>query len=267
MIEIKYIIIVLIIVLVIVLFYNRSKSFLAEGAGKVLNGEKKQIPIASYPDYVGLIQAHLETHLGKVSQILTNTSTQQQGGDGQPITIFAFAPTPDRNFYILATAGMSDAAGGEDIGYELMMALSKEMAVPSEENFDPNQYQDYVWGLQLLEAAAHYSHQMNTSLGFGHTIPCRNNPVPSNNQMTHILFGMPLFCDVDVSMRVSAQDGEPTVLFLGVYPLYEAEYDYKVNYISKDEDAHADLEVDLHLAGMSAFNPKRPCLLFKFTEN
>jgi hypothetical protein len=175
------------------------------------------------------LQAHIKTHLGKISTIYPETETNS---DLPPIDLYLIAPTRRRPYYTLITAGMSSLPlhtppdSSEAQYAELIMCL------PAEWSFSPDALQDEAnaWPLRWLKAVAQLPHSTKSWLGWGHTLVSSEGLalVAPNTLFSALLLLSPVLPSEDFQeLYINEQK---TINFWSLIPLYAEEMNYKLDY-------------------------------------
>ena len=146
------------------------------------------------------------------------------------IDVYRFPPNSERNFYTFVTGGMSDLPmnSPSDVGVDYRRA---EIIFYSTENRD-----EYP---ELLRFLAHFVHDNNTWLHWGHTMPNGQPPEPlfGTEDLDTLLF-MPTIVDPDSSLSDKLQIESDPVNLLWCVPITTAECQLKLD---EGSDALYDL--------------------------
>lgn len=173
------------------------------------------------------IEAHIEQHLGEVDMVWHEIVS-----DLVHIDIHQVPPDDERPFWTLVTTGMSDRPmsvpeGAEEFACaELMLCLPPDWPLSQEEFADENNY----WPLRLLKVLARLPHEYETWLGPGHTVPNGgDDPIAyaENTAFTCAMILPPLALAPPEFHQLELDDR--VINFYGVWPLYPAEVDLKLN--------------------------------------
>lgn len=190
-------------------------------------GHRDWQPAMGNDRLVERITEHIETHLGSIDGVLHEIVS-----DLVHVDIHCIEPTEDRPFRSLITSGMSERPmsvpdDARDLRHlELMLCLPADWPMSQEALADENNY----WPIRWLKRLARFPHEFDTWLFDGHTIP--NGEPPANLADNNAFRGwivMPprlapdLFCKLE-------EEGEPTIHFAAVYPLYEEELQLKLEF-------------------------------------
>ena len=205
------------------------------------------------------IAAHLQRHLGPVSEVL-----REVGADKVPIDIHVVPPSEQFPFYTLVTAGMSDqpmltpaeAKPSEAPPYaELCMLLPAEWPLPTpasgpstaELAADEAAY----WPIRWLKMLARLPEEYHTWLGFGHTVPngAEAAPLADNTRLGCLMLLTAISLPEEFQeLRVGPAK---TIQFYTLYPIYPEEMALKMNLgasalLDRFEEADLSDVVDLH---------------------
>lgn len=182
------------------------------------------------------ICAHMEKHAGKIGMVFHEIVSPLVHVD-----VHTIPPTPDRNYWILFTTGMSERPmtvppGAEDFRFaELMVCLPPTWQV-TDHAFKTDE-QRWYWPIRWLKSLARLPHQYSTWLGFGHTIP---NGDPAQRITPHAPFTgwivLPPTSLPSDAWKIEAPG--KTIMLYGIHPLYTEEMSLKLN---RGSDALIDL--------------------------
>ncbi len=176
------------------------------------------------------VEAHLERHLGTTPVVFHELVSEMMHLD-----VFMFAPTEERPFHTFATVGMSDLemtvppsvlAKGAAPRAEVLVCLPPTWPLPEEgtsDSWPENSYFPMRW----LKSIARLPHRYQSWLGFGHTVPNGDPPMPLSAETS--LCGwmlMPPLLLPDEFRRL--QVGDDRVDFFGLIALHPDEMDRKL---------------------------------------
>jgi hypothetical protein len=194
--------------------------------------------------------AHVEKYIGPIDATITNAVPYGNVN----VDIWVINPTPERDFYTLISVGMSalpmNAPDQEGLFFsELMVCL------PADWKMDEDAWDDpfYHWPIQELFFVAKIPHDYDTLLWQGHTIPNGQDhePFAPGTNMCGWFIDFPrLVPDEFILFKESA---EKTVMFFGLYPLYEKEMAYTL-----EEGADALSELFYENDVTEYLDPSRP---------
>ena len=168
------------------------------------------------------IEAHVEKHLGPISNVLREVAS-----DAVHIDVLHVPPTETRPVHTLVTMGMSARpmpvpSGVDSPRYlELMMTLPRSWRV--------NEADDrWSWPIRQLKFLARMPHLYKTWLGWGHTVPNDDPPKPlaPNTKLCGAIIVPSLLVPEDFfELKIAAH----TIAFFGVVPLYKEEMQLKLD--------------------------------------
>lgn len=169
--------------------------------------------------------SHLEECFGDVHLIVHEISPPQLNH----IDVLIFKATEERPFHVLVTSGMSNLPMNTPKNIdvpsyvELMMVLPSFWQIPKKGEVIGDQH----WPVQLLRYLAHFPDVYQTWLGFGHTIPNDDPPIPFANDT--LLCGSIILssCYMPEEFQTLSLGGK-TIQFFSVVPLYQEEMELKV---------------------------------------
>lgn len=209
-----------------------------EEIGKSLNGQ----PIYQYNlspntqfgkierSHVENVAQHIEKHLGPILHILPEVSQKDF-----KINLIIVPPTKTMPYIKIVTSGMSDKEmcilnGEEHLEPERYIELM--MLLPPTWQLDGKSLgeQKWIWPLDLLSFLSWFPHAYNTRLGFGHTVSNGEKAIPyaSNTRLNHSILLQSISAPTD--FHTLEINENKTIHFLTVYPLYEEETQYKLDY-------------------------------------
>jgi Suppressor of fused protein (SUFU) len=171
------------------------------------------------------LEAHYQKHLGGNS-----TVWHELVSDLVHIDVYMHAPTPERDYTVLTTIGMSalpmtTPPGAEDLRFaELMIALPASWPL-TQEAFEN---EDHYWPVRWLKQLARLPHEYDTWLAFGHTIPNSDPPEPlaSNTALSGVVLLPPVRFGEEFT-TATLEDGS-SVHIWAVIPLYPEEMELKL---------------------------------------
>ena len=177
----------------------------------------------------GRIAAHIDQHIGTPEFVY-----HELASDIVHLDIHIVPPAPKRKFYALVTSGMSDRPMNVPEGItaprfaELMLCLPEQWPLPLGTPDWSGLDERILWPVQLLRTLARLPHEHNTWLGFGHTIPNGEPPLPyaPNTRLCGAMIAYPLA--PKPAFRQLKIDEQTTIAFLSVIPLFQQEMDYKL---------------------------------------
>ena len=137
------------------------------------------------------------------------------------VDVYRFPPNGNRDFFTFVTSGMSDLPMNSppDVGADFRRA---ELIFYSTENRD-----DYP---ELLRRMAHFVHDNNTWLHWGHTMPNGQPPEPLfDTDNLDTLFFMPTMVDPDATLGDELRIDSESVNLVWCVPITTAECQLKLD--------------------------------------
>lgn len=175
------------------------------------------------------IAAHIAKYIGEPQHVFHELES-----DLVHLDVHVVPPAGGREYWTLVTSGMSDRpmavpSGLEDQRYaELMICLLKEWALPWDKQDWAGTPEEAYWPVYWLKTLARLPHELQTWLGYGHTIPNGDPPEPyaRNTKLCCALLVNPTIASAGFSeLSISP---EQTIHFYAVVPLYREEMDLKL---------------------------------------
>jgi hypothetical protein len=172
------------------------------------------------------ITEHIERCCGPVDGVM-----HELVSDLVHIDVHSVKPTAERPYHTLVTSGMSDRPmnapeQASDCKFaELMLCLPPDWPLDEKSWEEPRWY----WPVYLLKMLARFPHEYQTWLWWGHTMPNGDpaEPYAENTQLCCALLLAPtLFDDSFSQLEI---DGEKTIHFLSIVPLYQEEIAFKLD--------------------------------------
>jgi len=224
----------------------------SESGGPIYRHAERQsafTPATGDNENIELISEHITRYCGKVETVLHEIVS-----DLVHIDVHWVAPTRDRPFHTFVTSGMSDLPmavpdGAEDYRFaELMLALPESWPISMEAFKDERNY----WPIRCLKTLARFSHEYQTWLCWGHTVPNGDPPKPfaSNTELCCALLLSPLLADEGFTDLVAESD--KIIRFYSLVPVYREEMDLK---LQKGTDPLVERLVQQHVSEL--LNPQR----------
>jgi hypothetical protein len=196
---------------------------------------------------------HIERHFGKIAWVM-----HEKESPDIHVDVYVIEATPERNYKRLVTSGMSERpmtvpSGISDARYaELTLCLPSAWPLAMEAFKDESNY----WPVRLLIGLARFPHQNGTWVYAGHSIDGSTPPkaFAANTAMTAVTLMWPKLSSPEA--QVIPLGNNRNARLWAVYPLYEAEVDFKVR---NGSDA---LEQLLAEAGVTELlDPGRPSVV------
>lgn len=175
-------------------------------------------------DLIDAVSEHIETHIGEIAFVLHPIISEHAH-----IDVHVVEATEERPWHTLVTSGMSarpmtppDDLGPEHSYLELTMALPPDW---------PIRHRDrrHYWPFQFLQFIGTLPHEYDSWVWLGHTISNGpdSEPLAEDTEFCGALLWYPEHAGPDFS---SLAHGDHTIFFLGVYPLFMAEMDFKLEH-------------------------------------
>ncbi|MDQ7821152.1 MAG: suppressor of fused domain protein [Candidatus Eremiobacteraeota bacterium] len=178
-------------------------------------------------EHIEQVADHIERHLGPIHQVFHEIAS-----DIVHIDIHHVKPTPQRDFNILITTGMSEKAmvtpteAWECRFAELMLFLPPSWPLTME----VMKREELYWPVRWMKMLARFPHEHETWLGWGHTVPNGDPPEPfaSDTKLCgFLIMGPPIEYEPFFAMKVNPGK---TVYFYEMMPLYREEMKFKLRH-------------------------------------
>jgi len=181
------------------------------------------------------ISDHVTKHIGPIASVFHEIVSR-----GVHLDVNWIAPTPSRPIHVLVTMGMSDLPMNvpkelkDDAYMELLVVLPGNWPLTKDALKDEQNY----WPIRLLKDMARLPHDYNTWLGFGHTVPNGDPPVPYSSNTSFccalihppiLLFGNPDPVPFPLDFFKLRIDASKTIRFFTVLPMYAEEVAFKLD--------------------------------------
>lgn len=176
-------------------------------------------PVVYEEDEFDCIEQHIEKHFGSFENVFHEVTSS-----GIPVDICIIPPNESRMFYTLVTMGMGvhRMALPESLKDSSLNRAELLITLPPDWKIEDSD-EKWYWPIRWLKILARLPGEINTWLGWGHTIP-NGEPFAENTMLSNILLLDPY--PGQSSMICHLPNGE-TVNFYQLFPLYEEETDYK----------------------------------------
>ncbi|MCC4595853.1 suppressor of fused domain protein [Xanthomonas campestris pv. phormiicola] len=187
--------------------------------------QEKPFAPARGEDSIEQISAHIERHLGPISNVLHEIIS-----DTVHLDVHVVPATEDTPYLRLVTSGMSDLPmtlpDGVDAPrfMELMLTLPPDWPLTQADFEDERNY----WPVRLLKSLARLPHKYDTWLGYGHTVP---NGDPAEPYAPGVGFdGVIVLAPVSTpeAFEELVVDADKTIAFMTLVPLYPEEMALKL---------------------------------------
>lgn len=182
-------------------------------------------PTFGIEDQMEKIEEHIHKYFGEPASVY-----HELASDLIHLDVYHIKPNENRNFHTFITSGMSfipmnPIEGAEHEKYaELIVCLPADWPV-SEEDF--NNINNY-WPIAWLKMLARFPHDHNTWLGFSHTMPNYDPPMPIANTSFHGIMLLPPVSVPHSALKLQINE-EVSINFYCIIPLYKEEMQYKLD--------------------------------------
>ena len=212
---------------------------MSPGGSRILaHGQASDFEPARGHSHGAAISAHIEHHLGPISNVLHEIVS-----DTVQVDIHVVPPCGDCPNTRLVTSGMSDLPMQLPDDVEVSPYLELMLTLPGDWPLDREQLQDErnYWPIRLLKTLARLPHKHNTWLGLTHTVP---NGDPAQPYAPGVAFDgaiLLLALSAPEDFDTLVVDDDTSIEFLSVVPLYPQEMALKLR---EGADALIDLLSD-----------------------
>jgi hypothetical protein len=170
---------------------------------------------------------HITRYVGPIDHVLHEPLPETI-----PIDLHIVAPTPERNYFTLVTAGMSDLPMRVPPGHEDEQYAELVMCLPPNWDLSETGLKDarHNWPLHWLKLLARLPHTYGTRLSALHTVPNGDpaQPFAENTDMCCMLILKPFLFGGDF-LTLEATP-EKTIQLLSVIPIYPEEMTFKLQH-------------------------------------
>ncbi|AKA68088.1 suppressor of fused domain protein [Clostridium scatologenes] len=176
------------------------------------------------------IEEHIHKYFGEPTSVYHELMS-----DLIHLDVYYIKPNEDRNFHTFVTSGMSfipmnPMEGSEDEKYaELIVCLPAQWPVSEEAFKDMDNY----WPIAWLKMLARFPHDYKTWLGFAHTMPNYDPPIPIANTNFHGIMLLPPILTPQSAAKLQINE-DISINFYCIIPLYKDEMQYKLDNGYKD---------------------------------
>jgi hypothetical protein len=172
-----------------------------------------------------LIVAHVERHVGPVSQVI-----HEAASEFAPVDILHVLPSAKRDFHVLVSSGLSDRPmnvpeGCEECRYaELYLCLPEFWPLATQNFKNERTY----WPIRLLQMLGRFPHVFDTWLWIYHTVPNFDPPqaYADGTRLCGAMLGPVISLPKDFATL--QPPGSPAISFFSVLPLHREEMDFKI---------------------------------------
>jgi hypothetical protein len=180
-------------------------------------------------DGIGKIDAHYERYFGKAIGVY-----HEMISDLIHLDVHVFLPTEDRDFYILATTGMSDRPmPATPIEHPELAHAELLIYLPPDWPLFRNGWQftsddAAYWPVRALKYLARMPHEFGSFLSWGHTIPNGPDaePIGPDTELGCWCLTTPEFFDPE--LQTLSVRADKTVNFFLIVPIYREELEIKL---------------------------------------
>jgi len=196
-------------------------------SGSPIYQHGEALPWATPPgaEYIAQISAHIEKHLGPVETVF-----HELVSDKVHIDVHFVNPTADFPYVRLVTSGMSDLPMRTPEDERIPKYAELAITLPPDWKLAQSDMQDecWYWPIRLLKVLARLPHEYETWLGWGHTVPNGDPPLPYANNTK--LCGALVVPSVTVpeGFHTLKIEGVKDISFFAVVPLYASEMNLKL---------------------------------------
>lgn len=221
------------------------------------NAERPFQPAAGNESSIEQISEHIEQHIGPIESVFHELIS-----DTIHIDVYWVKASAEQPYHVLVTSGMSDLPMNvpteipEHLSMqhtELCVLLPPEWSVEKILNNqqEDEQTEQFYWPIRWLKIIARFPHQLNTWVGYGHTIPNGEEAAPfaMNTALGCILLLPSITLSPDF-FTLNTKEGKH-ISFYATCPLYREEMDFKMRkgvdaLLARFEDEDIDDVVDLN---------------------
>lgn len=198
----------------------------ASGSPILRHAERIASPVMPEHHAVHLeeIEAHVAKHIGPISTVLHEIVS-----DLVHLDVLVIEATEERPFHTLVTSGVSDLPMAVPDGLEEERRVELLITLPADWPLTMEAFQDerHYWPVRWLKKIGRLPHEYGTWIGWGHTIPNGDPPVPiADTRFAGVLLMPPYFLPADF-FRLKTTTGE-TVTFYQLMALHTDEMDLKL---------------------------------------
>ncbi len=213
--------------------FRKKKQEVTPGGSPIYRYEKPE-DVWRPPVDERIYGKEIEDYFHKLFPDRKETVFHELGSDIVHIDVHVLEPTPEGNFYVLFTTGMSDLpmtlpgeiADREDLKYaELYLLLPPDWDLKEDPAAGHLPY-ERGWPVQMLQFLARFPHKYKTWLGWGHSIPNGPDYTPIGED---IGFGGAVLATPSIVTPLEAEDGKE-ISFYMLVPAYKEEIEYKLKY-------------------------------------
>lgn len=171
------------------------------------------------------ISAHIEQHVGPIETVF-----HELVSDTVHIDVHILKASPGNPYCRLITSGMSDLPMTTPEGRDVSRFAELMITLPAGWQLDQGAFksEEWYWPVRLIKSLALLPHKYATWLGLGHTMPNGDpaEPFAPNTRLCGAMLVPPL--TVAEEFDTLFIDGEKTIQFYSVVPIYRAEMELKL---------------------------------------
>jgi len=199
---------------------------ISPGGSPILrHAQEKPFAPARGEDSIEQISAHIERHLGPISNVLHEIIS-----DTVHLDVHVVPATADTPYLRLVTSGMSDLPMTLPEGVEAPRFMELMVTLPPDWPLTQADFEDErnYWPVRLLKGLARLPHKYDTWLGYGHTVP---NGDPAEPYAPGVGFdGTIVLAPVTTpdAFEELVIDADKTIAFMTLVPLYPEEMALKL---------------------------------------
>ena len=192
--------------------------------------KKKQLPETYTEAEMEAVEAHIAARFGEFANVFHEIVSPDIHVD-----ICIIEPTPQRNYYTLATMGMG--AHRMNVPKELrehkLERAELFLCLPPDWETQ-NDDERWYWPIRLLKSTARLPGECDTWLGYGHTVASGDpaEPYAENTKLCGVMLTMPYQFGQEAAV-CKLPDGDE-VNFYQLLPLYQEEMDFKLAHCAED---------------------------------
>jgi hypothetical protein len=188
--------------------------------------ERQLEPTGGDADLIEAVDAHLARHVGKPGVVFHEVVS-----DLVHVDIHTVPAAEERPWITLLTSGMAERPMTVPDGLEEHRFAELTLALPPDWPLTQADWEDEAnyWPIRLLKLLARLPHEFDSFLGWGHTVPTADPPVPyaDNTRLCCALIGPPLLGG-DEFLRFDVADGRSVDVW-AVIPIYADEMKLKLD--------------------------------------
>lgn len=245
--------------------FGGKREKVTPGGSPIYRYEEQEAAGGQIPRNAGVYAGEVEQRFEELFPGRDSRVLHEIVSDLVHVDVHVMWPTPEQDFFVLYTTGMSD------------LPMTPDQSIPEEERRDlelaelflllPGSWplskegmppEEAYWPIRTMKFMARFPHQYRTWLGWGHTMPNGPDYTPLDDSVG---FGGVVFSGGDGPLgRLETKDGRRLNL-LHLIPAYKEEIEYKLKY-GMGELMKLFQEKDVPIV----LDPQRPNLCPDFKE-